>query len=116
MSIKLAVISSLFTLLISASDPALAAAGWTDFGPITELNQQPAFGTPGAGLILVEVEVTSNPSGCSVPNRFFFSVNRERLFVTLLAAQMFSRNVRIYTTGNCHHPLGHAELDGLIVR
>jgi hypothetical protein len=116
MSRMLVVVSCI--LLISDPGPAFAGSGWTNFGPITELNQQPAFGTPGAGLVFVEVGVTNNPSGCRSQNQFFFSViddRRKRLFDMLLAAKMFARNVRIYTTGNCYVE-GETEMDGVIVR
>lgn len=105
-------------VLVFITSEALAGPGWTNFGAIMELNQQPESYGAGAGQIFVDVSVTSNPSGCSVPTGFYFSVNDERhklLFATLLAAQLSSRNVRIWTTGTCH-VWGYAELDGIVVQ
>lgn len=112
-------------LVVSASLLAIvkisnAASGWTDFGLISNLNQQPSVG-PGANLVFVDVNVKVNPSDaatCTVRNGFYFSVTderRKRLFATLLAAQMASRPVRVFTTGVCG-PWGYAELDGLILQ
>lgn len=106
--------------LLAVANTAAAAAGWTDFGSITSLNQQPATGA-GANLVFVDASVTTNPSdagACTIRNGFYFSVSddrRKRLFASLLAAQMSSRSVKIYTTGACG-PWGYAELDGLIIQ
>jgi hypothetical protein len=104
-------------LLLAFHPNSFAAPGWTTVGRITELNQQPAAGTTGAGLVFVEVVVQSSPAGCSYGNWFFFATDDERkkrIFATLLAAHMSERNVIIYVTGNCQW--GMTEMDGLIVR
>lgn len=106
--------------LLLVSNAASAAAGWTDSGTITSFNQQPDTGA-GADLVFVDVNVTINPSdpvACTARNGFYFGVSddrRKRLFASLLAAQMSSRMVKVYTTGVCG-PWGYAELDGLIVQ
>lgn len=41
--------------------PASAAAGWTNFGSIGEINQQPSSGVVSE-LVLIRVAVTTNPS------------------------------------------------------
>lgn len=111
---------ALFLPMLAVINTAFASAGWTDPGSITSLNQQPASGA-GANLVFVDVSVTTNPSdvgACTVRTGFYFSVTddrRKRLFASLLAAQMSSRPIRIYTTGVCG-PWGYAELDGLIVQ
>lgn len=96
-----------------------AAAGWTNSGQITALNQQPTSGV-GAALVFVETQITANPSdpaACFVRTGFYLSVNdgrQQRLFAMLLAAQIASRSVRLYTTGACHF-WGYAEIDGAIL-
>lgn len=115
-------ITELFLLmsLLLVANAASAAAGWTDSGTITSLNQQPATGA-GANLVFVDVNVAINPSdpaACTARNGFYFGVSddrRKRLFASLLAAQMSSRTVKVYTTGVCG-AWGYAELDGLIVQ
>jgi hypothetical protein len=104
-------------LLVLASGGASAAAGWSDSTIILELNQQGTTGV-GANLVFIETSLTSNPSGCSHAKGFYFAVNddrQQRLFAMLLAAQMASRNVKIYTTGSCHATWGYAQLDGVVV-
>jgi hypothetical protein len=99
-----------------------ASAGWTDFGPISTLEQDPGGGSV-SNLVFVVVGVTSNPSGCSTPTGFYLSFDgtgvdaerKKRLFAMLTAAQLAGRNVRIYTTGTCHS-VGYAELDGVVVQ
>ncbi|HEY8102382.1 MAG TPA: hypothetical protein VIF82_16710 [Burkholderiaceae bacterium] len=104
-------------LFILATGEAIAASGWTDFGTISNLNQQSAG---AANYVYVDVSVTSNPTdsgACTVRNGFYFVVDddrKKRLFATLLAAQLSSRNVRIFVTGTCYS--GYALLDGLILQ
>lgn len=109
---------SLYALLLStASGITLAAAGWTDAGQVTLVNQQPAIGA-AANQVLVEVSVTVNPSdatACSTRNGFYFLISderRKRLFASFLLAQAASRSVKIYTSGNCN-VWGYAEVEGL---
>ena len=94
-----------------------AAAGWTDFGQVSNLNQQPATGA-GAGLIFVNVSTTVNPSGCTLMTAYYFSVTDDRttrLFTMLMMAQASGRSVQIYVTGTCH-TWGYALLDAVIVQ
>jgi len=56
----------LAALLSATSGASLAAAGWTDAGTITELNQQPAT---GAGATLVFMEANVGLRGARWPHR-----------------------------------------------
>lgn len=97
---------------------AFGAAGWSDFGQVVEVNEQPAAYGAGAGQVFIELQITANPSACSYPSGFYFTVHDERtkrFYATLLAAQLASKTVSIWTTGTCH-VWGFAELDGLRVR
>lgn len=102
------------------SQPASAAAGWTDFGTIGEMNQQGST-TPGNEMVFVNVGVTSNPSdpgACSVRNGFYFAITtdlQKRLFAMLLTAKASGQNVRVYVTTNCHL-WGYAEMQGMIIQ
>lgn len=96
---------------------ALAGAGWTPATTILELNQQPASGV-GSELIFVETALTSNVSGCPHGAGFYFAVTddrKKRMFSMLVAAQLAGKQVKLYTTGNCHTPWDYAELDGVTV-
>lgn len=104
--------------LVGATPVAQAAAGWSDFGVITEINEQPAAYGAGAGQVFIEISINANPSGCDSPNGFYFSVSNDRtkrFYATLLSAHLSGRPVSIWTTGTCH-AWGSAELDGLRVR
>jgi hypothetical protein len=110
-------VGMLLALTFVASTAAVAASGWTDFGAVSQLNQQPVAGI-GSELVFVNVSVTSNPSGCSVPNGFYLAITTDRqtrLFAMLMTAQAGGRNVQIYVTGNCH-TWGFAELDGVVIQ
>ena len=104
-------VAILFTF---GSGTARAAAGWTNAGLITEINQQPAsYG----GLVFVTASVTGNPGGCSATG-FFFSLSDERhkrMFSMLLAAQAAGRQVRIWVTTAPCHEWGAGHMDGVIV-
>lgn len=104
--------------LASLCNSAFGAAGWTDFGPIATLEQNPASGGSISNQIMVVVSVTTNPSSCASPSGFYFTATddrQKRLFAMLMAAQLAGRNVRIYTTGVCH-TVGYSELDGVVVQ
>lgn len=104
-------------LLAAICTNASAAAGWTDFAPITEFNQQPVAGNASTYLI-ISASVTVNPSGCANSHGFYLDVNddrRKRLFAMLLSAHLAGRSIKIYTTGNCHTLWGLAEMDGLLI-
>jgi hypothetical protein len=115
---QLRAIYSLAVALCSlTSNTAIAAAGWTDSTPITELNQQPTSGV-GSTLVFVETTATVNPSGCSHTTGFYFAVTDDRtkrMFAMLMSAQLAGRNVKIYTTGICHSPWNYAQLDGVVI-
>ena len=115
----------LFGLLTSISlalcPAANAAAGWTDYGTISTLEQDGANSGSTTNEVFVVVSVTSNPSGCSVNTGFYLSLDgttqadsdrKKRLFEMLLIAQSTSRQIRFYVTGTCHS-VGYAELDGI---
>ncbi len=97
---------------------ATAAAGWTDFGAISTLEQNPANSPPVSDQVFVVVQVTTNPSSCTSQIGFYFSVTDDRtkrLFAMLMSAQLAGKNVRIFATGNCHS-VGYAELDGVVIQ
>ena len=102
---------------LALSIGAIAAPGWSDFGVITELNEQPTTGD-GAGQVFVQVAINGNPSGCTDLTGFYFTVSNDRtkrFYATLLSAHLSGRAVSIWTTGTCHL-WGFAELDGVRVR
>jgi hypothetical protein len=103
--------------LLATPFDCYAAAGWADFGEVSNLNQQPTTGV-GANLVFVNVATTVNPSGCSLSTGYYFSITDDRttrLFTMLMMAQATGRIVQIYTTGTCH-PWGYAQLDAVIVQ
>jgi len=111
-SIRRFCISAVFLPL---SFPAWASSGWTDAGVISSLEQDPASSGSTSLDVFVVVAVSVNPSSCSTPTGFYFSVSDDRtkrLFAMLMGAQLAGRPVRIYTTGNCH-TVGYSELDGV---
>lgn len=97
-----------------------AAAGWTNYGTIGEINQQGST-TPGNEMVFVQVAVTSNPSDpntCTVRDGFYIPVTtdlQKRLFSMLLMAKASGQPVRVYVTTNCH-TWGYAEMQGLIIQ
>lgn len=105
---------------VGFSQPANAAAGWTNFGPIVEINQNPSV-PPGDAMVFVKVSVTSNPSDpstCTVRDGFYLSVTadlQKRLFAMLLMAKASGQNVQIYVTATCHQ-WGYAEMQGMTLQ
>ncbi len=106
--------------MVGFSQPATAAAGWTDFGAIGEINQQGST-TPGNEMVFVTIAVTTNPSdpsACTLRNSFYFAVStdlQKRLFAMLLSAKATGQNVRVYVTANCHL-WGSAEMQGMVIQ
>ena len=98
---------------------AFAAAGWTDFGAITEFNQNPPT-TPGNEALFIRATVTSNPSdvsACHTRDGFYLPVTtdfQKRLFAILSMAKLTERRVRLYVTANCHL-WGYAEIQGIVM-
>lgn len=117
---KSAVTASLAILLVAMAQPLSAAAGWTNYGTIGEINQQGST-TPGNEMVFVQVSVTSNPSDantCTIRDGFYFPVTtdlQKRLFSMLLTAKAMGQQVRVYVTANCHL-WGYAEMQGLIIQ
>lgn len=115
------VAATLVAGLVGVAQPANAAAGWTDLGYITELNQNPPT-TPGNELLFMRVAVTpaanpSDPAQCFTRDGFYLPVTtdlQKRLFAMLMAAKLAERRVRIYVTANCHM-WGYAEMQGLVL-
>ena len=101
--------------------PASAAAGWTDFGTIVELNQNPAT-TPGNELLFMRISLTpaANPSdttACHQRDGFYLPVTtdlQKRLFAMLMMAKATDKRVRVYVTATCHL-WGYAEMQGLVM-
>ena len=89
-------------LTVLFSNAVMAGAGWTGYGKITELNQQP--GTQTAD-VYIKATLPSNLSGCSDTTGYILSVQNardERTFTMLLSAFMAGKEVRLYFTGECH--------------
>jgi len=109
------IVCTLAMFVAFAPEAGRAATGWTNGGVITEVNQQPEGGYNG--YVFVTASLTGNPSGCTVPTFFYFTISDERqkrMFAMLLAAQAAGRQVRIWATDTCH-PWGAALLDGVII-
>jgi hypothetical protein len=64
--------------LASLCNSASSAPGWTDFGPISTLEQNPANAGSISNQIMVVVSVTTNPSSCANPNGFYFTATDDR--------------------------------------
>jgi hypothetical protein len=103
--------------LLSATASIQAGTGWSSFGAVSQLNQNPGVGV-GGDLVFFNVTGSTNPSGCSVADGFYLNIVNERhkrLFAMLMMAQASGRNVQVYVTGTCHAPWGFAEIQGLTV-
>lgn len=91
-------------------------AGWTDYGPITEINQQPG----GSGHdVYIKADLPNNYSGCSDSSGYMLYVNDsadERIFSMLLAAFAAGKEVRLYFTANNCHPWNIAIVSGIYVK
>jgi hypothetical protein len=104
--------------MVFGSLSAHAAAGWTDFGTISMLNQQPSLGN-APDMVFFNLSVSTSPSGCSVSTQFYFSVTtdtQKRLFAMLLAAHAAGQSVQVWVTGNCLPLWGSTEIDGLVIQ
>jgi hypothetical protein len=98
------------------ADVAVGAAGWTDYGTISEFNQQ-GNTTPGNEMLFVRTAVSSNPSGCSDTQSFYMPVVtdlQKRMFAMLLTAKSTGSRIRLYVTGNCHL-WGSSEVNGMLI-
>ena len=109
-----------FGVSVGSSQSANAAAGWTNFGAIGEINQNPSI-TPGIEMVFIKVAVTSNPSDpgtCTVRDGFYFAVTTDlqrRLFAMLLMAKATGQNVQLWVTSSCH-VWGYAEVQGMTIQ
>lgn len=76
------------------------ASGWTGYGKISELNQQPS----GQADVVIIGSFPGNPTSCAVTDRFLLDVTsarEERMFAMLLAAFTAGREVRLFVTDGC---------------
>ena len=111
---------ALMCSLAGFPQPAEAAAGWTNFGTIGYINQQPST-TPGNEMVFIQVSVTSNPSdptACFVRDGFYMAIStdlQKRLFAMLLIAKSNGQSVQVYVTANCHL-WGNAEMQGVVIQ
>ncbi len=80
-----------------AAARAQAAAGWTSYGEVTEL-QVTEF-----GRILVRLKLKSTPTDCRDKQWYFRDqiVGSELMYRLLLEAASTGRRVRVYATGRC---------------
>lgn len=80
------------------SATAWPVAGWTSYGVVTELIPTTS------GRFLVQLDVSSNPSGCKNKQWFYRDYGgegAEYMFRTLLVALGSGQKVRLYVTGSC---------------
>jgi len=100
--------------LASWSIPALGGAGWTDSVMMATISQQPS--QIDGILVALNLNVTTNPSGCSASNGFYLQVvddRTKRLFATLLAAQIAGQPIKVFVTGTCGL-WGYAQIDAIL--
>ncbi|TQV65576.1 hypothetical protein FKG94_28540 [Exilibacterium tricleocarpae] len=79
---------------------SVMAAGWTGYGQIAELNQQP----PGVVDIVITGNFPNNPTSCTVIDKFLFDISSardERTFSMLLSAFMAGKEVKLFVTDGC---------------
>jgi hypothetical protein len=94
-----------FCMMALPVAPASASAGWTEYGIIGKVSNQPVNGTE---TVFVTVSVTNNPQNCDgqpITVHFHFTVTtdrQKRLFAMVLAAKMAGNRIQLYVTGNCH--------------
>lgn len=75
-----------------------AAAGWTSYGEVTELNPTTD------GRFIVNLDVASNPSECKHKQSFYCNYDGagyDQIFLALLGALTSRKKVRVYVTGYC---------------
>ncbi|MCU7935131.1 MAG: hypothetical protein KZQ99_09650 [Candidatus Thiodiazotropha sp. (ex Dulcina madagascariensis)] len=101
----------LILILMFSPMIAIASAGWTDYGSVTEL-------TPTIhGRFIVTINVTENPSGCKEKSMFYqdYSITGSRhMFDTLLKAVTSRNRVRVFVTGRCELN-GYAEISSVTI-
>ncbi|MEM9383891.1 MAG: hypothetical protein AAGA68_02450 [Pseudomonadota bacterium] len=88
-------------ILAFLASAASHSAGWTGWGLITEISQQPATGTAD---VLIVATLPNNPTSCTDKDRFLFDVTTgrdERTFSMLLAALAAGQEVRLFVTDGC---------------
>jgi hypothetical protein len=106
-------IALMFTPLVS-----MAGAGWTNAGTIVAVVQEPIAVDANGGIYIGMSGTTTNPSGCSASNSFFFTVvddRTKRMYATLLSAQLTGKTIQVYVTGTCGM-WGFAQIDGLLIQ
>lgn len=111
---------SLFILFIALNaNFVFAASGWTDYGKIVRINQQPmSASNASGGKIFVTAEVTTNPGTCAFKTGFYFSIvddRTKRMFAMLFTAHVSGKDVKLYVTGDCH-PWGQNKFDGIYIQ
>lgn len=92
----------ILAVLLFISSLSAFASGWTGYGTITELNQQP--GTTSTDFY-IKATLPNNSSGCTDTSAYMLHVETERderVFSMLLTALMAGRQIKLYYTGECH--------------
>ncbi|MEP5765538.1 MAG: hypothetical protein ABJ308_13145 [Halieaceae bacterium] len=95
------------TLLLPAQ--LLAEAGWTEPAQITALEANLH------GRILVELDVSDNPSGCKEKSMFYrepLGAGTGNMYRLLLEAASNRQRVKIRVSGSCHLK-GYAEISAV---
>jgi hypothetical protein len=96
---------------IFMSGQAWAAAGWTAYGKVAELQ------ATTANRFYVKLNVTSNPSDCRNKEWFYRDYSRpgaDYMFDALLSAVTDGKKVRVYVTGICDID-GYSEITSVSV-
>jgi len=88
----------LFCSLIAVAN--VNAAGWTGYGKIAELNQQPE----GNVDVYIVANLPNNPTTCTKKDGFLLDISTERdkrVFTILLSAFMAGKEVKLFVTDGC---------------
>jgi hypothetical protein len=105
------------SLLGLAPVMSYAGTGWTNLDVIAQFATEPAF-VDASGVYLNMTNTTTNPSGCSAANGFYFAIvddRTKRMFASLTAAQLAGKPVELWVTGTCGM-WGYAQIDGVVVQ
>jgi len=93
-------IKYVITVLVLFGASNVYSAGWTGYGKITEINQQPS----GVADVLIVADLPNNGTNCAVKNKFLLDVTDsrdERTFTILLSAFMAGKEVRLFVADGC---------------
>ncbi|WP_125779505.1 hypothetical protein [Pseudoalteromonas rubra] len=90
-----------FSAVLLSCSSASFAAGWTGYGTVKELGQQPKNAPAD---IVVVADIASNGTKCAVKDKFLFDIQDsrdERVYSTLLTALVAQKEVRFFLEDDC---------------